>query len=95
VLCAWPSFADQPHITNYRIYDDRVGETTRFTYPSRPRVVLVPAAEADRGLNAQMLRLDDRRLRFVLVIPYRLHRPDRARDARCRKNVVVRSFVFF
>ncbi len=29
---AWPSFADQPYITNYRIYDDRVGETTRFTY---------------------------------------------------------------
>src|SRR6204780_4167930 len=26
VLCAWPSFADQPYITNYRIYDDRVGE---------------------------------------------------------------------
>jgi hypothetical protein len=25
-------FADQPYITNYRIYDDRVGETTRFTY---------------------------------------------------------------
>jgi hypothetical protein len=32
VLCAWPSFADQPYITNYRIYDDRVDETTRFTY---------------------------------------------------------------
>jgi hypothetical protein len=32
VLCAWPSFADQPYIINYRIYDDRVGETTRFTY---------------------------------------------------------------
>ena len=32
VLCAWPSFADQPYITNYRSYDDRVGETTRFTY---------------------------------------------------------------
>jgi len=29
VLCAWPSFADQPYINNYRIYDDRVGETTR------------------------------------------------------------------
>src|SRR5258706_10307680 len=23
VLCTWPSFADQPYITNYRIYDDR------------------------------------------------------------------------
>ncbi len=31
VLCAWPSFADQAYINNYRIYDDRVGETTRFT----------------------------------------------------------------
>src|SRR3546814_9694237 len=35
VLAAWPSFADQPYITNYRIYDDRVGETQRFTF--RPR----------------------------------------------------------
>ncbi|OUX92834.1 MAG: hypothetical protein CBB86_10805, partial [Candidatus Endolissoclinum sp. TMED26] len=26
VLCAWPSFADQPYINNYRVYDDRVGE---------------------------------------------------------------------
>ena len=34
VLCAWPSFADQPYITNYRVYDDRVGETTRFTHRS-------------------------------------------------------------
>ena len=34
VLCAWPSFADQPYTTNYRIYADRVGETTRFN--SRP-----------------------------------------------------------
>src|SRR3546814_15200987 len=32
VLAAWPSFADQPYITNYRIYDDRVGETQRFTF---------------------------------------------------------------
>ena len=30
-LCAWPSFAKQPYITNYRIYDDRVGETQAFT----------------------------------------------------------------
>jgi hypothetical protein len=51
VLCAWPSFADQPYINNYRIYDDRVGETTRFTYRPDPRVVLVPPAKADRGLT--------------------------------------------
>jgi|GEM_PF-5255819 len=31
VLCAWPSFADRPSINNDRLYDDRVGETTRFT----------------------------------------------------------------
>ena len=23
MLCAWPSFADQPYINNYRIYHDR------------------------------------------------------------------------
>ena len=51
VLCAWPSFADQPYINNYRIYDDRVGETTRFTY--------------------------------------------RKDHAPCRKNIVVRSYIFF
>jgi len=54
VLCAWPSFADQPYITNYRIYDDRVGETTASP-TVRPRVVLVSPAEAHRGLNAQVL----------------------------------------
>src|SRR5437667_143326 len=36
VLCAWPSFSDQPYITNYRVYDDRVGETTRSTYRRKP-----------------------------------------------------------
>ena len=33
VLCAWPSFANQPYINNYRIYDDSVGET-----PASPTV---------------------------------------------------------
>ncbi len=42
VLCAWPSFADQPYITNYRIYDDRVGETTRFTYRPDHKWYLLP-----------------------------------------------------
>ena len=31
VLCAWSSLSDQPYINYYRIYDDCVGETTRFT----------------------------------------------------------------
>lgn len=30
-LCAWPSFADQPYSTTYRVYDDRVGEIQSFT----------------------------------------------------------------
>ena len=48
VLCAWPSFADQPSVTSYRVYDDRVGETTRFTYRPYPRVVLASPAEVER-----------------------------------------------
>jgi hypothetical protein len=32
VLCAWPCFADKPYITNYRIYDDRVGGRSRPRY---------------------------------------------------------------
>ncbi len=78
VLCAWPSFADQPYITNYRVYDDRVGETTASP-TARPRVVLASRADAYRGLNAQVLRLCHRRLRVALVVPHGLHRPNRAR----------------
>src|SRR3989454_7821767 len=36
LLCASPPFAHQPDITTHRIYDDRVGETTRFTYRPDP-----------------------------------------------------------
>ena len=89
VLCARPSFADQPYINNYRITDDRVGEATRFTLPSRPRVVLVPPGEADRGLDAQMLW-------SVTDAPSRAESfhtacvdPTAPANARCRKNVVV------
>jgi len=70
VLCAWPSFADQPYITNYRIYDDRSARP-RASPTGRPRVVLVPQADADRGLDAQVLRLGDRRLGVALVVPHR------------------------
>jgi hypothetical protein len=49
VLCAWPSFADQPYITNYRIYDDRVGQTTRFTYRPDPRVAAAPSLSSPIG----------------------------------------------
>src|SRR5438045_6046219 len=34
VLCAWPSFADQPYLTHYRIYHDHFVEPHRF--PHRP-----------------------------------------------------------
>ena len=46
--------------------------------PPRPRVVLDPPADADRGLDAQVLRLRHRRLRLALVLPQRLHRPHHA-----------------
>ena len=79
VLCAWPSFADQPYITNYRIYDDRVGETTRFTYRPAHEWYWFPQQTADRGLDAQVLRLGHRRFGLALVVPHCLHRPHRAR----------------
>src|SRR3954464_13087346 len=41
-------------------------------------MVLVPAAAAQRSVDAEMLRLGDRRLGVALVVPHRLHRPDRA-----------------
>ena len=55
VLCAWPSFADQPYITNYRIYDDRVGETTRFTYRPGHEWYWIPQQKPTGGLDAQVL----------------------------------------
>ncbi len=65
-----PPSPDQPYITNYRIYDDRVGRNHALHLQARPRVVLGPAAEAQRGLDAQMLRLGDRRLCLTVVLPY-------------------------
>ena len=49
VLCAWPSFADQPYINNYRVYDDRVGETTRFTYRPDHEWYWVPSKRRPRS----------------------------------------------
>ena len=78
VLCAWPSFADAalhhqlPHLRRPRRRDHPLHLSPRA------RVVLVSPAEADRGLDAQVLQLGDRRLGLALVVPYRLHRPDRA-----------------
>ena len=89
VLCAWPSFADQPYITNYRIYDDRVGETTRFIY--RPDHEWYWFAQ-QKPTEVSMLKCHDsrdRRLRLALVFPLllvstrpRRPTPDAARTSR-------------
>ena len=95
VLCAWPSFADQPYINNYRVYDDRVGETTRFTYRPEHEWYWVPEQKPN---EVSLLKCYDSvtdgsvsRWSFhtACINPYL---PD---DAPCRRNVVVRSFVFF
>jgi hypothetical protein len=95
VLCAWPSFADQPYITNYRIYDDRVGETTRFTYRPDHEWYWIPQ---QTSTEVSMLKCYDSQTDGS-VSRWSFHTasvdPTAAPDARCRKNVVVRSYVFF
>lgn len=95
VLCAWPSFADQPYITNYRIYDDRVGETTRFTYRPTHEWYWFPQ---QTSTEVSMLKCYDS-VTDGSVSRWSFHSacidPTAPEDAPCRKNVVVRSFVFF
>ena len=95
VLCAWPSFADQPYITNYRIYDDRVGETTRFTYRPDHEWYWIPQ---QTSTEVSMLKCYDSQTDGS-VSRWSFHTacvdPTAPADARCRKNVVVRSYVFF
>ena len=95
VLCAWPSFADQPYINNYRIYDDRVGETTRFTYRADHEWYWFPQQKAT---EVSMLKCYDS-VTDGSVSRWSFHTacvdPTAPAAARCRKNVVVRSFVFF
>ena len=95
VLCAWPSFADQPYITNYRIYDDRVGETTRFTYRPDHEWYWIPQ---QRPTEVSMLKCYDS-VADGSVSRWSFHTacvdPTAPEDAPCRRNVVVRSFVFF
>src|SRR5271170_2284081 len=95
VLCAWPSFADQPYITNYRIYDDRVGETTRYTYRPNHEWYWFPQ---QKPTEVSMLKCYDS-ITDGSVSRWSFHSacidPTAPEDARCRKNVVVRSFVFF
>ena len=95
VLCAWPSFADQPYINNYRVYDDRVGETTRFTYRQDHEWYWVPQQQPH---EVSMLKCYDS-VTDGSVSRWSFHTacidPNQSEDAPCRKNVVVRSFVFF
>ncbi|MDE0055274.1 MAG: CmcJ/NvfI family oxidoreductase [Gammaproteobacteria bacterium] len=95
VLCAWPSFADQAYITNYRIYDDRVGETTRFTYRPDHEWYWFPQ---QKSTEVSMLKCYDS-VTDGSVSRWSFHTacvdPTAPEDAPCRKNVVVRSFVFF
>ena len=95
VLCAWPSFADQPYINNYRVYDDRVGETTRFTYRQDHEWYWVPQQQPH---EVSMLKCYDS-VTDGSVSRWSFHTacidPHQPEDAPCRKNVVVRSFVFF
>ena len=95
VLCAWPSFADQPYITNYRVYDDRVGETTRFTYRPDHEWYWLPQ---QTPTEVSMLKCYDS-VTDGSVSRWSFHTacfdPTAPEDAPCRRNVVVRSFVFF
>ena len=95
VLCAWPSFADQPYITNYRIYDDRVGETTRYTYRPNHEWYWFPQ---QKPTEVSMLKCYDS-ITDGSVSRWSFHSacidPTAPADAPCRRNVVVRSFVFF
>ena len=95
VLCAWPSFADRPYITNYRVYDDRVGETTRFTYRPEHEWYWFPR---QKPTEVSMLKCYDS-VTDGSVSRWSFHSacidPTAPADAPCRKNVVVRSYVFF
>ncbi|HXG24534.1 MAG TPA: CmcJ/NvfI family oxidoreductase [Chthonomonadales bacterium] len=95
VLCAWPSFADQPYITHYRIYDDRVGETTRFTYRPDHEWYWFPQQQPT---EVSLLKCYDS-VADGSVSRWSFHTacidPTAPADAPCRKNVVVRAFVFF
>ena len=95
VLCAWPSFADQAYITNYRVYDDRVGETTRFTYRPEHDWYWLPK---QKPTEVSMLKCYDS-VTDGSVSRWSFHTacidPAAPDDAPCRRNVVVRSYVFF
>lgn len=95
VLCAWPSFADQAYINNYRVYDDRVGETTRFTHRPDHEWYWLPQ---QTPTEVSMLKCYDS-ITDGSVSRWSFHTactdPTVPLDAPCRKNIVVRAYVFF
>lgn len=95
VLCAWPSLSSQPYITNYRIYDDRVGETQRFTNSPDHEWYWFPR---QTPTEVSMLKCYDS-VTDGSVSRWSFHTacydPTAPADAPCRKNIVVRSLVFF
>jgi len=95
VLCAWPSFADQPYISDYRIYDDRVGETTRFTHRAGHEWYWLPQ---QTSTEVSMLKCYDS-VTDGSVSRWSFHTaakdPTAPGDVPCRKNVLVRAYVFF
>lgn len=95
VLCAWPSFAAQPYINNYRIYDDRVGETTRFTNHPDHEWYWFPQ---QTPTEVSMLKCYDS-VTDGSMSRWSFHSacvdPTAPADAPCRRNVVVRTYVFF
>ena len=95
VLCAWPSFADQSYITNYRVYDDRVGETTRFTHRAEHEWYWFPQ---QTSTEVSMLKCYDS-VTDGSVSRWSFHSacfdPTAPENAPFRRNVVVRAYVFF
>jgi len=95
VLCAWPSFAKQPYVTNYRIYDDRVGETTRFTYRPDHEWYWIPQ---QTPTEVSILKCYDS-VTDGSVSRWSFHSacqdPTAPAGVPNRRNIVVRSFVFF
>jgi len=83
VLCACPSFADQPYITNYRIYDDPRRRDHPLHHRPDHEWYWFPRQTPTES-RAEVLRLRTT-ARLALVLPHRLRRPDRARDARAAR----------
>src|SRR5262249_28268570 len=95
VLCAWPSFADQPYINTSRSSDDGFGKPTRCPYPPGPDCSCSP----QKGPTGVSMLKCSASVTDGSVSRWSFHTacidPTAPAGARCRKNVVVRSFVFF